>query len=247
MLFRNKAVLRLEAVDSTNNYAANLLKLTPLPEGTVITAQFQAQGRGQRGNAWESTNGLNCLFSIILYPTFLAAEKHFVLNQIISVALQGAIEDIIRKDVFIKWPNDMICEGKKIAGILPEVNWSGGKAQSAIVGIGVNVNQEVFTNSKAISMKNVTSKSIDGDLVMMSIVDAIERAYQNVLHFGSEELIANYDAHLFLQGTLSKFILPDDSIFEGTITGVDGDGRLIIVDTEGKPRVFGTKEVAFTY
>lgn len=247
MLFRDRAVLRLEAVDSTNNYAANLLKLTPLPEGTVITAQFQVQGRGQRGNVWESTNGLNCLFSLILYPTFLEAERHFILNQIISVALQSAIEEIVKKDVFIKWPNDLICEGKKIAGILPEVNWSGGKAQSAIVGIGINVNQEIYNNAKAISMKNVTSASFDLDVVMTAAVDAIERVYNSVLRFGSKELIAGYETHLFRKDVQSKFKLPDNSNFEGKIQGVDEEGRLIIIDTDQRRRVFGTKEVAFEY
>jgi BirA family transcriptional regulator, biotin operon repressor / biotin---[acetyl-CoA-carboxylase] ligase len=247
MLFRNKAVLRLEAVDSTNNYAANLLKLTPLPEGTVITAQFQVQGRGQRGNLWESTHGLNALFTLILYPTFLSAEKHFILNQIISVALREALEELIKKDVFIKWPNDMICEGKKIAGILPEVNWSGGKAQSAIIGIGINVNQVVFGNSNAISIKNITGQDKDLDDVMNVVVNSIERTYEQVRNSGTNEMLATYQSYLFRRGDLAKFSLPGSETFEGTIQGVDEEGRLIIMDVNGTRRLFGTKEVSFMY
>jgi BirA family biotin operon repressor/biotin-[acetyl-CoA-carboxylase] ligase len=205
------------------------------------------QGRGQRGNAWESTQGLNCLFSLILYPTFLPAEKHFLLNQLISVGLRSALEDLIRKDVFIKWPNDMICEGKKIAGILPEVNWSGGKAQSAIVGIGINVNQESFLNGHAISLKNITGVEKDLDDVLNVVVNSIERTYQSLLQGDSESILEEYQAYLFRRNELARFFLPDQSTFQGTIKGVDEDGRLIIHDESGEQRLFGTKEVAFSY
>jgi BirA family transcriptional regulator, biotin operon repressor / biotin---[acetyl-CoA-carboxylase] ligase len=246
MLFRNKAVLRLEAVDSTSNYAANLLKLTPLPEGTVITAQFQVHGRGQRGNVWESDRGANALFSLILYPSFLTAERHFVLNQIISVALKEALEDLVKKDVFIKWPNDLICEGKKIAGILPEVNWSGGKAQSAIIGIGINVNQESFSFPNAISMKNITAKEHDVEDVLNVVLNSTERIYETAFQ-GTDSILNRYQEYLFRRNEMAQFTLPSTETFHGSILGVDEEGKLIIVDSEGNRRLFGTKELAYVY
>ena len=247
MLFRNKAVLRLEAVDSTSNYAANLLKLTPLPEGTVITAQFQLHGRGQRGNVWESDRGLNALFSLILYPTLITADRHFVLNQIISVALKEALEDLIRKDVFIKWPNYLICEGKKIAGILPEVNWSRSKAQSAIIGVGINVNQDSFSFPNAISMKNITGRVHDVEDVLNIVVNSVERIYELAHKDGADPIISRYHEYLFRRNVIAQFMLPSNEAFKGSIKGVDEEGKLIIVDSDGEHRIFSTKEVAFVY
>ncbi|MFM2000363.1 MAG: hypothetical protein RL204_2310, partial [Bacteroidota bacterium] len=155
MSFRDRAIIDLDTVDSTNNYAANMLKLSSPPAGTVITAQEQTNGRGQRGSSWTAFKGDNLLASIIVYPNFLAPDETFMLSRITALAIREAMEALTDKDVFIKWPNDIIVEGKKICGILIENNWSDFKIQSAIIGFGINVNQEKFMIPKATSVKNL--------------------------------------------------------------------------------------------
>ena len=93
MLFHKRAIIRLESVDSTNNYAANLVRLSLPPEGTVITAQEQTTGRGQRGTVWESSSGENLLCSIILYPTYLNHNNHFYLIKAVALALRDLAEE----------------------------------------------------------------------------------------------------------------------------------------------------------
>ncbi|MDZ4751781.1 MAG: biotin--[acetyl-CoA-carboxylase] ligase [Flavobacteriales bacterium] len=247
MLFRNKAILRLDAVDSTNNYAANLLKLTALPEGTVITAQYQVQGRGQRGNVWESVSGLNALFSVILYPRFLKAENHFALSQIISLALREVLEEMIQQEVYIKWPNDIICKDKKIAGILLETAWNGGIAQNTIAGIGVNVNQGSFLCPNAASIKMLTGKERDIDDVINFTVNAIEALYQKIYSGFFGDLKENYRKSLYRLDESCQFALPDGTRFVGKMKGVDEDGRLVIVDETNSEGVFGLKEVSFIW
>ena len=92
MSFRDRAIIDLDTVDSTNNYAANMLKLSSPPAGTVITAQEQTNGRGQRGSSWTAFKGDNLLASIIVYPKFLAPDETFMLSRITALAIREAIE-----------------------------------------------------------------------------------------------------------------------------------------------------------
>jgi BirA family biotin operon repressor/biotin-[acetyl-CoA-carboxylase] ligase len=121
-----------------------MLKLSRPPAGTVITAQEQTNGRGQRGSSWTAFKGDNLLASIIVYPNFLPPDETFMLSRITALAIRDAIEALTDKDVFIKWPNDIIIGDKKVCGILIENNWSDFKIQSAIIGFGINVNQDKF-------------------------------------------------------------------------------------------------------
>ncbi|MFI5220658.1 MAG: biotin--[acetyl-CoA-carboxylase] ligase, partial [Bacteroidia bacterium] len=114
-----KYIIRLETVDSTNNYAAALISKSKPAEGTAIMADFQDYGRGQRETIWESENGKNLLVSFILYPQIDTAD-YFLLNECFSLAVREVIEDITGLDVKIKWPNDILVNNKKIAGILIE-------------------------------------------------------------------------------------------------------------------------------
>ena len=101
-------LIRLDQVDSTNSYAGQLIKSGNAPEGTVILAEYQTMGRGQKGNTWESRKGMNLTFSFILMPAFLEAHRHFYLLMSISMG----ILDLLQQEGItgqVKWPNDMVC------------------------------------------------------------------------------------------------------------------------------------------
>jgi BirA family biotin operon repressor/biotin-[acetyl-CoA-carboxylase] ligase len=146
-LFIGKNRILLKEVDSTNNYAFNLLKEKKAPEGTLITASKQLSGRGQRGNTWLSEPEKNFIGSIILYPAFLAARDQFWLNKAVSVAVRDTVSQFLPNHlVKIKWPNDIFVGRKKLGGILMESQVVGSNFSVMVVGIGVNVNQRIFLN-----------------------------------------------------------------------------------------------------
>jgi BirA family biotin operon repressor/biotin-[acetyl-CoA-carboxylase] ligase len=151
-------LLTYREVDSTNAEAARLLKEEPLPGGTVIQADYQSGGRGQGKNRWVSDRGNNLLMSWIVYPAFLSVQDQFQLSKAVAVAITDFLSAHFLSAV-VKWPNDILCDGAKICGILIEHAVMGGQLRHSIVGIGLNVYQEAFPSfpwratSMALEMK----------------------------------------------------------------------------------------------
>ena len=126
----------LSEIDSTNNYALNLLSKSTPAEGTTISADFQTHGRGQYGRDWLSESTKNLLSSIILYPDFLPANEQFSLSKAVSLAVRNCINSFLpSKEIRIKWPNDIYCDDKKIAGILIQNLLTGNKINVSVIGI----------------------------------------------------------------------------------------------------------------
>lgn len=170
MYFAQGAHIKLDVVDSTNNYAASLLRMSTPPEGTVITALQQTEGRGQRGAQWDSQHQQNLLMSLISYPKILSSKNQFVLSQCFALGVADAIEEMAGIDTWVKWPNDIIAGDKKIAGILIECSWAENSIQNAIVGMGINVNQDTFEFENATSLSRLTRKSFDLEDVMKIVL-----------------------------------------------------------------------------
>ncbi len=242
MLFRDRAVIRLDTVDSTNNYAANLVRLSQPPEGTVITAQHQTAGKGQRHAQWESLNGENLLCSIVLYPKFIQAVNQFALSQIVALSIHELLETQLKMEVWIKWPNDMIVRNKKIAGVLIENSWMESRMNSCIAGIGINLNQLTFENNNAISMRQLTGTVWDVDDCLLKFIDLLEKFYLKLKSGNFSEINVLYHNHLFRKDTLSKFIFEDQEI-EATIVGVDVHGRLKLNLISGENLLCNLKEI----
>jgi BirA family biotin operon repressor/biotin-[acetyl-CoA-carboxylase] ligase len=108
---------RLSSLQSTNIYALELLRQKKGFTGTVIVTDFQTKGKGQQGKIWESEKGKNLQFSIIISP-MLAVEKQFELSQFVAICLRQWLDSMSVSVVQIKWPNDILVNGKKIAGVL---------------------------------------------------------------------------------------------------------------------------------
>ena len=246
MLFQNRAIIELETVDSTNNYAANLLRESILPEGTVITAQTQTNGRGQRGATWESRPGENLIMSLILFPKMLTSRNQFYLSKAISLAIREFIENEIEKDVHIKWPNDIMVNDKKIAGILIETNWQEMRIQSAIAGIGINLNQKAFDNPRATSCALQSKKYHQEKTSLNKVLDLIEKNYIR-LHNGKWMDIDNeYHRHLYRIGQETEFKYKGEPIL-ASIKGVDTGGSLLILTKDGLDIKCDLKEIELIY
>ena len=124
----------IKNIDSTSTELRRRMSAEELPHGYCISADFQTAGHGQATNHWESEDGKNLLFSLLLRPSVIPASEQFVITEIVTLAIINALQDYIRQRITIKWPNDILVDGNKISGCL--IEYSG---RYVIVGIGINV------------------------------------------------------------------------------------------------------------
>ena len=241
----HKNIIVLNEVESTNNYANQLILSDTAEEGTIVLTQFQKKGRGQFGNQWESEAGKNMLATIILYPQFLNAEKQFVLSKIVSLSLVELLKN--KTDNFsIKWPNDIYVGKNKIAGILIENSIKGSKLFSSLLGIGLNLNQEEFLSDapNPISLKQITGEEYDIENVAVKILKSILKWYKRIEIDNFHEIDSAYFSHLFRNGEWAKYS-KDGNVFEAKIIGIGKFGQLQLEKRDGTVEEFMFKEVEF--
>lgn len=235
----------VDEIDSTNNYMKSLLLKQKVKEGTIISADFQTGGRGQRGNGWMSENGKNLLFSIVLYPDAVKANEQFLISQVVSLA----VADFLRKytdGITIKWPNDIYWRENKICGILIENAIEGDKIKESVCGIGINLNQESFDDSlpNPVSLKQITGEYYKQS-IMLGEVRELLFSYYEQLRRGEMQIIAeNYRDSLFRKTGYHLFN-DNTNDFIARIKNVAPDGTLILETESGDERRFAFKEVRY--
>jgi BirA family transcriptional regulator, biotin operon repressor / biotin---[acetyl-CoA-carboxylase] ligase len=229
----------LDSVDSTNNYVAKLNIDKKLASGTVVLSDSQVSGKGQRGTTWESQPGLNITMSIFYKPEFLSLSNQISLNFWVSNALCSFL---ISKGINaqIKWPNDILVDNKKIAGVLIENQCSNKYVSSCIIGIGLNVNQVEFETQLATSMNLESQQSFLINDVFYGILYELNNSISLLEHQYLKEL---YLKRLWLKGERSIFT-DKYGVFEGVIQGVDDHGDLVVLK-EGELKKYGLKEITF--
>lgn len=168
----------LKIIDSTSAELRRRMSAEELPHGYCISADFQTAGHGQATNHWESEDGKNLLFSLLLRPSVIPASEQFVVTEIVTLAIINALQDYIRQRITIKWPNDIYVGDKKLCGILIENALCGPVIDTCIVGIGININQELFTSDapNPISLKQLNGRDNDRE-------EIFEEIYQNILRY----------------------------------------------------------------
>jgi len=244
-IFTGKYLIYLSTCHSTNDYAAQLLSDGQPAEGTLIITPEQTAGKGQRGNKWEAEAGKNLTFSLILKPGFLSLSDQFYLNMISSLAVRDTAAEFLQTSLKVKWPNDIYLNDKKIAGILIQNSIQKNSLSATIIGIGLNVNQTVFSDKKAFSLQNYSGKEHPVEHVLEVLLEKLEANYLQLRAGKREALAERYKNHLFRLNE-KHFFRTSGKTFEGIITGVDESGRLIIRSGE-ELLSFGFKEVEFVY
>jgi BirA family biotin operon repressor/biotin-[acetyl-CoA-carboxylase] ligase len=246
-LFVGQNLIRLSAVDSTNNFLKMMVsKSEPLPEGTVIMADNQFAGRGQQENTWHATAGLNLTFSIFLKPAFLSIDKQFMLNIAVSIGISNALKAFVPEGIKVKWPNDVYHHDKKMGGVLIENTIAGSGYKSSIIGIGINVNQQEF---QAEAVKNATSlsKILQRDVNLLSVLTElclqIERQYLQLKAGNYEVLMRDYINGLY-RFDMDADYRENAGLFKGRITGVTESGQLLMRVGHAE-RTYNFKEVEF--
>lgn len=209
----------------------------------MVITNDQTNGKGQRGNSWEAAKGENLTFSLILKPQFVLISEQFNLNILISLGITDALNKI--QDGFtVKWPNDIYYLNKKIAGILIQNNIKGKTIDTSIVGMGININQQLFQEPKAQSLSQITGELYDLQQVLNNILTCIELRYLKLKNGQIDRLEKDYLNRLYRLGENHLYKAGD--IFSGKIVGVSRDGQLHIDTTQGV-RKFLFKEVEFIH
>ncbi|MBN2745987.1 MAG: biotin--[acetyl-CoA-carboxylase] ligase [Bacteroidales bacterium] len=235
------------ALNSTNDYLQSLVQKSVIYEGFVAFCGEQLKGRGLGSNVWQSAANQNLLFSVLLQPVFLPAVSQFKLSMAVALGIQQMLSEVIdNQDFYIKWPNDIYWKKKKIAGILIENSIAGNQMKTAIVGVGLNVNQLVFSNAipNPTSMKWIVQHDFDLISVLNMVLDKLDFFYE-MLKNSPQKLVSLYHKNLLMINQKMVF-RSDNSSFVGEILGVDEFGRLVI-STEMGIKVFGFKEVEYVF
>ncbi len=248
-LFVGQNFITLKEVDSTNNFLKELLSNSkPLIEGTVIMAEDQYAGRGQQQNGWHAEPGKNLTFSLLLKPHFLPLAAQFDLARVISLGIFDAIEPLLDDKLKIKWPNDIYYADYKLGGMLIENLVQAGQIKNSVIGIGVNVNQEIFPPgiSTAISLKQILHADYDLKALLSEICRHIEAWYLNLKAGKFSFVRKTYLSRLYWLNEDKSFKIQND-LFNGTIMNVTDQGLLVVRNNNGEELEFKLKEIEFVY
>jgi BirA family transcriptional regulator, biotin operon repressor / biotin---[acetyl-CoA-carboxylase] ligase len=241
-LLLGKNIVFVPECHSTNNYALELTQNAKTPEGTIVITSNQKAGRGQRGNTWEAEPGMNLTFSLILKPKILVMDQ-FYLNMFTSLAIRDYIKEKSDALVQIKWPNDVLIDGKKACGILIENQIMGNRFSNCVVGIGLNINQRDFTTSQATSLSRVTNTEYALDVELQLLITHLEVRYFQLEQHQHQKLLDDYLSAMYWRNENHLFSAHEID-FNGMITGIDKQGRLEI-ETDHIKKYFGVKEVVY--
>lgn len=243
-IFLGKDVLFLPECHSTNDTALELIRNGRAKEGFLVTCDHQSRGKGQRGNAWETEAGKNLTFSLVLKPNFLDISEQFFLNMMISNSIRKMLQDYL-PEIKVKWPNDLVIPNfGKIGGVLIENMVSSVAWEYAVVGIGLNINQQAFASNTATSLAKITGGQYELQEILRLLIVHIEQGYIGLKKGKMEEVKKEYLNHLFLKDAWAVFKV-NGRDFEGKITGISRDGKLQLEERTGGLRFFGLKEITF--
>lgn len=222
-------------IDSTNIYAARLAR-EGASAGTTVIADEQTGGKGRLGRSWVSPPGVNLYLSLLLRPAVSTAVVP-QLSLLAAVAVAEAILEVCRLTPAIKWPNDVLIDGKKVCGILAEMQTEGTALRSVVLGIGVNINAPLSAfppelHDKASSLLLAGGKAVDRTAFAAALLTHLEKLYVLWIEQGFPALRSAWEHHA--SGLLGKKIsvAAPEGIVSGIVLGLDTDGALLLSEEQ---------------
>ena len=237
-----------DRVSSTNDLALQC-GVDGAQEGTLILAESQTQGRGRHGRRWHAPPGSSILASAILRHR-LRANQVGLPNLIGAVAIATAINELTDLSTQIKWPNDVLIQGKKVSGILTELEYDRHRQPFFVMGFGVNANTTSADlpeelHGSATSLRMESNRKISRVALLQAILHRLEENYLCLKHGETDPIIATANGLLHLSGDWIE-IKMTDGVFRGHAEAIDQDGGLLLRDMNGKRQKFFVGEVLQT-
>jgi BirA family biotin operon repressor/biotin-[acetyl-CoA-carboxylase] ligase len=230
-------ITSVRQTESTNLLAFRLAE-NSAREGTVVIAEAQTDGKGRLGRRWESPPGVNLYCSVILRPPMspvMAPQLTFLS----AVAVARAIEEVVRLHPTIKWPNDILLHGQKVAGLLNEMSAETDTIHCVVLGIGVNINmlREQFPSdlrqpaTSLLLEKGVSVNRVDFARALLTSLDVL---YDDYLCHGFTAIREEWLSRSTVQGRRVRVSFGNWGT-DGVVTGVDNDGALLLARKDGTP------------
>lgn len=229
-----RKVVYYEETDSTNIAARQLDEHDGL-HGTLVVAERQTAGKGRRGHSWESPQGQGIWMSLVLRPDILPV-KASMLTLVMALAVAQGIEKVTGIQTQIKWPNDIVAEGKKLCGILTEMSTEMEYIQRVVIGVGINVNIKEFPEeiaATASSLYLLTGKTWGRAVLIQEVMKSFEKWY-NVFMESQDlsGLVQEYEERLVNRGNQVK-IIREEADYTGVAKGITPLGELIVERADG--------------
>jgi len=241
-------LIKLSATNSTNSFLKELAQNSMLDDYTVVTTNDQTSGRGQMNNHWVSEPYKNLTFSTYTTLKSLQIKQQAYLNFAISLAIYDSLKMLSVPNLSIKWPNDIMSANQKICGILIETTLKQEMIKNTIIGIGLNVNQEIFPKelTNASSLKIILKKEINLESLLVAIVDNIKYRINTIEKGSFSDTHKEYHNALYKKEIPTTFIdKKKNEFFMGMIVGVSKFGNLQIQLEDDAIIEFGIKEISF--
>jgi BirA family transcriptional regulator, biotin operon repressor / biotin---[acetyl-CoA-carboxylase] ligase len=221
-------VLYFDSVASTNDIVREYAQRGE-PEGLIAVAEEQTKGRGRMGRRWSTPKGVAIAMSMLLRPN-LSPQFVPTITSVIAVSVVEALTSVTGFDIKIKWPNDIVLDGKKLCGILTEMSAEIDAVNHVIIGMGMNINQDDFEDDikdVAVSLKSYSGKSFERKLILAEILNRFEENYEIFKFHGVSpfiDKIKRFSALLNNRVIISNI----NEKFEGEAIDIDMDGCLIV-------------------
>jgi len=230
--FVGRNFIYCDEIDSTNSeLLANRQQYKK--SGTVLLAEKQLKGKGRKDRTWQSAKGLNLTFSILLAKDIVSDLNINQLNLAASLTVALAIENLYQLRTELKWPNDVLINGKKIAGILIETTFKGSKIERVVIGFGINLNQIVFQgdfNYPPTSLKLECDVNIARELILAEVLNTFEELLMK-LQTESGSILEDWRIKCKMIG--DKITITDgDKSISGTFYDIDDNGYLLLKRNE---------------
>jgi BirA family biotin operon repressor/biotin-[acetyl-CoA-carboxylase] ligase len=240
-------LIKLDAIDSTNDFLKQLFKGSAVENYAIVMANEQTKGKGQMGAKWISEPGKNLTMSILVKDIQLNNQNIYDFNIAVALSVIKVLKNIQIPKVTIKWPNDIMADSKKVAGILIENIVKPDGSFTSVVGVGLNLNQTVFENlPQATSLKSITGKTYEPELLAQLLRDSLieNRKYISIY---SDLLWSDYHENLYKKDYPSPFEDKNGNRFMGIVKKVTRDGKLEVISEDDSILYFEVKEVKMLY
>ena len=221
--------VELGEVDSSNNYAMRQVQAHLAEHGITWFVRHQTAGKGQRGKSWQAEPGNNIIISTVVTPTPNLYGNQFLLSMMAALACRDFFASYAMDYTKIKWPNDLYWKDRKAGGILIENLLNGSTWKNAVIGIGININQTLFSQDliNPVSLKQITGKTYNVVDLAKELCACLERRWQQLQSDSANTLLEEYENNLYKRGEQVSF-RKDSIVFSGVVEGVTETGKLLI-------------------